>query len=308
MSFAVMAKTPIHTIFGRPNKTADVGIELEIEGHALPGVPNWQTKSEGSLQNGTEYISKPIKAEAVKGLVDGLAKNIKSEGGTIKESYRCSTHIHVNALPETLENVLGLMVVFTMFEPLLLALCGPQRDGNLFCMSSFDTGDTVSSFETLCEAFDRIKERGWGYERGKYSSLNTGRLADLGTVEARCFPLSVDGTTVSMWVDWMLAMKDLSKSQSDKTYRELWKNVRQNPVWYAVKVFGPIVHQCPNASSLVDIGTETAYELTKILKKYHARPAREEKAEAKTVKKKGFGLSEVSGSLYTDDIPQETQF
>lgn len=303
MSFSVMAKTPIHQIFGRSNKTADVGIELEIEGHGLPGVPNWQAKSEGSLQGGIEYISKPIKADAVKGLVDSLAKNIKSEGGTIKESYRCSTHIHVNVLPETLENVLGFMVVFTMFEPLLLALCGPQRDGNLFCMSSFDTGDTVSSFEALCETFDRLKERGWGFERGKYSSFNTGRLADLGTLEARCFPLSVKGDTVSGWVDWLLAMRDLSRAQSDKTYRELWKNVRQNPVWYATKVFGVIVHQCPNASSLVDIGTETAYELTKILKKYHARPAREEKAGVEVKKRKT--------NLYTDafqPIAEETQF
>lgn len=301
MSFSVMAKTPIHQIFGRPVKTADVGIELEIEGTALPSVPNWQAKSEGSLQGGIEYISKPIKADSVKGLVDGLAKNIKSEGGTIKESYRCSTHIHVNVLPETLENVLGFMVVFTMFEPLLLALCGPQRDGNLFCMSSFDTGDTISSFEALCETFDRIKERGWSFERGKYSSFNTGRLADLGTLEARCFPLSVKGDTVSGWVDWLLAMRDLSRAQSDKTYRELWKNVRQNPVWYATKVFGPIVHQCPNASSLVDVGTETAYELTKILKKYHARPAREEKTEKAPVKKKLFNPDPYA-------IPEETQF
>lgn len=306
MSFAVMAKTPICQIFGRLIKHADVGIELEIEGTHLPNAPPWQCKSEGSLQNGIEYISKPIKAGDVEKLVDNLAKTIQLEGGKIKPSYRCSTHIHVNVLPETLENVLGFMVVFVMFEPLLLALCGPQRDGNLFCMSSFDTGDTVSSFESLCETFDRLKERGWGYERGKYSSLNTGRLADLGTLEGRCFPLSVEGVVVSEWVGWLLAMKDLSKSQPDKTYRELWKNVRQNPMWYATKVFGAKVNSVPNASSLVDMGTETAYELTKILKKYHSRPARPEKDAAIPKTKKGFGLS--SMAILDDVIPQEDQF
>lgn len=291
MSFAVQAKKTIATIFGRSMKNADVGIELELEGWGFPEVTGWTAKSEGSLQNGVEYVSKPMKTASVKDAVDGVATRIKTEGGTIKPSYRCSTHIHVNVLPETLENVLGYMVVFTMFEPLLLALCGPQRDGNLFCMSSFDTGDTISSFESLCDVFDHYAERGWGYERGKYSSFNTGRLPDLGTLEARCFPLSVEGEVVSGWVDWLIAMKDLSRGQTDKTYRELWKNVRQDPVWYATRVFGDVVHSVPNAANLVDIGTETAYELTKVLKKYHAKPAREVKEQSKPVKKKLGGLS-----------------
>jgi hypothetical protein len=227
-----------------------------------------------------EYITKPIKADVVKAYVDNLKKFITECSGVIKPSYRCSTHIHMNVLPEKVEDVLGFIVIWTMFEPLLLALCGPERNGNLFCMSNQDTGDSVSSFHALCDAFHNITRNGWGYERGKYSALNTGRLLDLGTLEARCFPLSVDGDTVSMWTQWLMAMLKMAKDEPDKTYRGLWKTVRQNPTYFAANIFGP-GNVSPSHRDLIDIGTEQAYELTKVLKKFHAITPKEDKPDTK---------------------------
>lgn len=277
--FSELAKKPVHEVFGVSKKIADVGIELEVEGVNLPGhAPHWTAKSEGSLQSGIEYITKPIKVDAVEVYVDNLRKFIAEQyGSQIKPSYRCSTHIHMNVSATNLEDALGFVVVFTMFEPLMLSLCGNQRDGNLFCMSSYDTGEVISSFDQMCKTFDQIKNRGWGFERGKYSALNFGRLADLGTLEARCFPLSMEGKTVKKWCEWLLSMRDMATSEPDKTFRELWKKVRQNPSWYAQKVFGTEYYTVPNASSMIDMGTETAYELTRVLKKWYAKPKREDK-------------------------------
>lgn len=301
--FSDLAKLPVYEVFGRPKRVADVGIELEVEGHNLPGaVPHWSTKGEGSLQNGIEYITKPIKADAVQTYVDNLKKFIIDDGATIKPSYRCSTHVHVNVGPELLSDALGMVVVFTMFEPLLLSLCGNQRNGNLFCMSSYDTGEIIPSFDSLLHSLDKIKTYGWSYERGKYSALNFGRLPDLNTLEARCFPLSMDGVTVSKWVSWLLAMRDMAVSEPDKTYRELWKKVRQNPTWYATKIFGLEVHQIPNSSSLIDLGTETAYELTKILKTWYNKPRKEEK------KSRGKKATPTDVPLNVDDWGDEVEF
>lgn len=305
--FREACKKPVYEFFGRPKKVADVGIELEVEGQNLPAaVPHWQSKPEGSLQDGVEYITKPIKADVVKQYVDGLNEFItKTIGATIKPSYRCSTHIHMNVLPETIEDVLGILVIFTMFEPVLLKLCGPNRDGNLFCLSSYDTGDMASSFEKLCSTLHNYAVHGWGYERGKYSALNTGRLFDLGTLEARCFPLSVDGSQVSEWVSWLLRIRDMAKAEPDKTYRSLWKNVRQNPVWYGHRIFGPKMYSVTGASDLIDMGTENAYELTKILKKFHSMTDKPEPSERKARLKKMAPLT------YDDLVyaaPQAAQF
>ena len=270
--FAELSKKLVHEVFDRQKRIADVGLELEVEGLGLPGsVPHWQAKPEGSLQDGLEYITKPIKEDAVETYVNTLARVIAENGAHLKPSYRCSTHVHVNVANVLLSDALGFAVVFTMFEPLLLTLCGNQRNGNLFCMSTYDTGDIFHSFETLLSQLDGIKYRGFVYERGKYSALNFGRLADLNTMEVRCFPLSLDGAAVKKWVSWLMAMRDLAVAEPDKTYRELWKKVRQNPVWYAQKVFGLDAYQVPNATSLIDLGTETAYELTKVLKRWHTK-------------------------------------
>lgn len=269
--FQTVSKKCIFEVLGKAKKIADVGIELEIEGSRLPAaVPHWQAKAEGSLQDGLEYITKPIKRDVVKAYVDNLHKFITEEArGKIVPSYRCSTHIHLNMLPEKVEDVLGFIVIWTMFEPLILSLCGPERNGNLFCMSSLDTGDIVPQFDNLCKTFHTYNTHGWQYERGKYSALNTGRLPDLGTLEARCFPLSTDGTQVAEWVSWLLEMLDLAKKESDKTYRGLWKTIRQNPMFFANAIFGHQQVSKTNYRDLIDIGTEQAYELTKVLKKYH---------------------------------------
>lgn len=277
--FSELVKKPLHEIFGTSKRVADVGIELEVEGVGLPGhVPHWTAKQEGSLQNGIEYITKPIKVDAVELYVDNLRKYIINEiGAQIKPSYRCSTHVHVNVTTTNFEDILGFVVVFTMFEPLMLSLCGNQRDGNLFCMSSYDTGEVISSFDMMCKTLYQIKSRGWQFERGKYSALNFGRLVDLGTLEARCFPLSMEGSVVKKWCEWLLSLRDMAAAEPDKTFRELWKKVRQNPDWYAQKIFGLEYYQVPNASSMIDMGTETAYELTRVLKKWYAKTKREEK-------------------------------
>jgi len=287
------ASRPLWEVFKRQKKVADVGIEIEVEGFLLPGaVQHWQVKSEGSLQDGLEYITKPIKAENVKQYVDSLKTSIAATG-TVKESYRTSTHIHVNMLPENVEDVLGFYVVFTMFEPLLLSLCGQQRNGNLFCMSSYDTGDLVSGFDSLCQGFHHIASQGFYYQdRGKYSSLNSGRLPDLGTLEVRCFPMSLSGNQVSEWVHWLLNMRDMARAEPDKTYRALWKNVRQNPGWYATKIFGLSSYNVPNATSLIDFGTETAYELTKVLKKWRTKT--EKPAEKKLKKGKASYMESIT--------------
>lgn len=275
----VVAKELIQ-VLGMSRRNADVGIELELEGHHLPNVvPNWLAKPEGSLQNGIEYITKPIKIDAVEAYTNNLNSFISSEGGLIVPSYRCSTHVHVNVTTETVADILGFYAIFVMFEQVLLRMCGNERNGNLFCMSSTDTGDIVNNFEAFCRTFHLINSHGYQFSRGKYSSFNLDRLRDLGTLEARCFPLCVtekngkpqlDGAKLKRWCSWLLTMKGMAKAEPDKTFRSLWKNIRQNPEWYCIKIFGDDFWEIGQAQDLMEVGTELGYELTRCLKKWYA--------------------------------------
>ncbi len=321
--FREIAIKEVHSLLHVPKRNADVGIELEIEGYALPGVvPNWSSKPEGSLQQGMEYITKPIKLEYVEPYTNNLQGFFNSESVTISPSYRCSTHIHVNVTAETLADVLGFYTIFTMFEQVLLRLCGNERNGNLFCMSSADTGDIVYTFNQFCSVLHNIETHGFGFSRGKYASFNIDRLRDLGTLEARCFPLCVkkvgehwklDGTKLRRWCEWLLSMKAMAKAEPDKTFRALWKNVRQNPDWYCAKIFGDdFWGMSPEETKdLMETGTEIGYELTRTLKKWYAT----EKEQAPATRKKKKTAEEIYNTMLTsyagtaiDGIITDTEF
>jgi hypothetical protein len=102
--------------------------------------------------------------------------------------------------------------------------------------------------------------------------MNIDRVPDLGTVEVRCFPLEMQGEIVSRWVSWLLALKDMAISEPDKTYRALWKNIRQNPEWYAGRIFGTELDKISptHFRDLVELGTQTGYELTRVLKSWYS--------------------------------------
>lgn len=286
--FKDVADKPLHEVLGLSKRIADVGIELEVEGVHLPSpVPHWSSKQEGSLQNGIEYITKPIKFDIIETYVNNLRNFITESGGTVTPSYRCSTHIHVNFLPHKVADLFGMMVLFTTFEPLLLTLCGHQRNGNLFCMSSYDTGEIVPSFGKLCQCFEFLSRNGWDFQRGKYASLNTERLVDLGTLEARCFPLSVKGSKVKEWAGWLLKLRDMAINEPDKTFRSLWKTIRQNRIYFAVEIFGQQAMSAPNLDYLLESGTETGYELTRVLKQYYNKPEK-----SQTVRKQRLSKSD----------------
>lgn len=279
--FEKMVMTNVASFFARSVKNGDVGIEIECErhpsfGHWPEDITGWQAKPEGSLQEGMEYVSKPTMQDKVYERVQALSTAFTQHGVNLKPSYRCSTHIHVNFLKDTMLDVLGMMVVWAMFEPVLLAMCGSERDGNLFCLSNYDTGDLVASFDHFCKTLRDHHSHGWGYERGKYCALNTGRLPDLGTVEIRCFPMSTSAPQIETWVSWLMNMKAMAKAEQDKTYRTLWKSVRGNKLTKAVEIFGPSVWSLPELNPLMDMGTEIAYEMTRTLRKYFSEKPKEQ--------------------------------
>lgn len=308
----------INANFGMGAVSGDVGIEIEVEfdggdpeSHPHVNGQHWKSKSDDSVPNGVEYVTKgPVTLADVRTRVNDLSTYIMTHDGKPKQgAYRASTHLHVNVTQDTLEDVIGQLIVFTAIEPLFLRLCGTARDGNLFCMSSYDTGDMTSFFVSMMKNIEKLEHYGWNGGRGKYSSLNIGRLSDLGTVEYRCFPSSLDGEQIEKWARWCLNIRDIAKVETNRTFRPILKDALANPEGFVQRVFGYVPYGAvyPNTvKELVEFGVENAYELTRVVKHYTSKKRSEKpEAEAKPMKRKAFFTQPESlplGSVYDDFI------
>lgn len=257
--------------FGNRPTSGTFGIEIETEGQ-FPGIishKQWDVKNDGSLRNGLEFVSKPVKD--VRAAVTGIGEVLKASGAVLNPSYRCSTHIHYNYQSRTFKDVCALMIAWAALEPLFLRQMPPGRDGSIYCMSGYDTGDLPFFFDQFCNDIRtsfRLGFRG----RNKYSSLNILRLQDLGTVEFRIFPSSIDPEKIGTWADWIVNLDTLSQKYDDML--KMVRYIERNPVTAAAMVFGGKVPVSDDECGLlIDLGCKTAHEMARVFQKVQARPA-----------------------------------
>lgn len=304
--FDANCQKTVSQFYGRPVKAGDVGIEIEIEGRHLDEVvvKNWQVHREDSLRNGgVEYVSKgPVQIADVFKNVFNIQEAMDRAGAKPNlKSHLGSTHIHVNVLGETMGTVMGIAVLWTIVEPIVMRLCGPMRDGNLFCLPCYDAGDMLGFMEAYCDYVDTGGMRG-RMARGKYGSINFGRLNDFGTVEFRCFPTSIDPAKVQMWANWLVAIRNQARRAQDKSFMDAVRFAEQNPEAFLKGILpgAPIAELkaavAPDTlGNLIDFGAAQAFELTRVIKRFRNKLIKEEKAPApklfaKKVKAAGFGI------------------
>lgn len=297
MSFAKNCQNTVLQAFGMRQQPRDFGIEIEMEGTGpLGGIPvtGWQVHEEGSLRapggegrGGAEYVTHgTIDFDNIEMLVNRLDKKLVEEGCKVDlKAHRTSTHIHLNVQQLKLIELLGYLTVFTAIEPLFLNLCGDSRDGNAFCIASQDTGDLPDYFLNFCQLIEKMEQRRIElYQRGKYASLSTYRLMDLGTVECRCFPVCLDGKQIKEWAQWLLNIRNLVQNTEDMSFRQVIKLGIHDPLVLIDRVFGYIPEdKCPRGlqRELVSYGSQEAYELTRLLKRYLTKKPEEKKSKIK---------------------------
>jgi hypothetical protein len=268
--FTEYAKHTVAQQFGLRSPKGDVGIEIETEGRNLPHgkvTGSFQGKEDGSLRNGMEYVSTPIFAKDVTERVDNLAGELRNKRAEVNPTYRSSTHIHVNYCDRTWNDVLNTMVIWALVEPVVFRMMPPGRDGSLFCVSSYDSGDLAGYADRFCTEISQNFEMGF-HPRGKYSSLNLTRLSDLGTMEYRVFPSSIDGKTIQQWTDWVMNIREMAGKGEP-----LWlvREAEQNPLPFLREIFGDT--HFDDAGQYVDFGARSAYEVARVINKHMKAPA-----------------------------------
>jgi hypothetical protein len=247
------------------------GLELELEGHNFPIEPDgWITHNDQSLRNGVEYVlASPHDIGGLGNRVRALNEAFKKQGTIIQNSYRAGTHVHVNIQNELYSTICGLIIVEAIVEPILLRLCGQERNGSYFCLPTYDTGDLAETFSDLLTYIEAGVQP--NVQRGKYACLNIDPISTFGTLEFRCFPASHDENQILTWVSWIENMIEIVKKEKDTTFWNLYMSFKHGGEELIRQVFPntnlAAACQPQSVRELLDLGLETGYELIRCLRR-----------------------------------------
>lgn len=176
-----------------------MGLELEIE-----YVPNWEEMTvsgmtsveDGSLRNnGREFLTKPATYSVARNILERFFE--KNKLGPDNYSERTSVHVHANCQDLTKDQVAAVCLLYQVFEKLLYAFIGNERDKNIFCIPWDQTMITYSTLDSVLGAKGIQALKTWQ----KYTGLNLLPLFSLGTVEFRHMAGTNDLEKISIWLN-----------------------------------------------------------------------------------------------------------
>lgn len=187
------------------------GVEIEVEGTKLPRNIDmyWRVERDGSLKSAEafEYVmSKPSDIDGVKTALDLLDKTFTDNSSTVDESIRAGVHVHMNVQDWDIVQLMTFSTAYYILEDILLNWCGPNREGNLFCLR---TGDAEYVLFKLYDALISKDLRKLNDDIIRYASLNYCSLFKYGSVEFRGMRSTRDLNTI---FDWVKVIDDLRES------------------------------------------------------------------------------------------------
>lgn len=196
-----------------PPRDGGIGIEVEMEGIGVRFDPpaGWSLHNDGSLrgEESAEYIfSKPLDRASAEAKLDTLYATF-SKRSKINPSDRCGVHIHLNMQKEEIEDIWKFIILYLIFEEPIVAWCGENRSGNMFCLRACDAEWLMMSL---------IKDRGNGNfnatggsrDEFKYASINVGALLKYGSLEFRAMYTPKGPKPIKDWLRILLGLKEVS--------------------------------------------------------------------------------------------------
>ena len=207
-------------IFGEVNDyVEEIGVEIEVEGRDLPQrIPSyWTVHADGSLRNGgLEYVlNKPTSRKHIYSYLQYLEKKLKEFGATVVMTPRCSVHVHLTAKDMTILEVYLNLILYIIFEHLLVKYAGEAREGNLFCLRASDAEFFVERLRHCAEQDDYSAF--WDEVHLRYTSVNICALQKFNSLEYRALRGTTDPDIINDWIGMLLRMKDIAKTYHTPT-------------------------------------------------------------------------------------------
>jgi Putative amidoligase enzyme len=178
------------------------GAELEIEDiNLVKSLPaGVDVVDDNSLRNGgREFLTGPRHLEDCVSVLANIHKGIQT--GNKKFTERTSTHVHVNVMYYTQEQVKTLLYLYSIFEPLTFNFVGEARKKNIHCVPL----EYTTMHALFKRPIDFIASR-WH----KYSALNLKPLSSLGTVEFRHLEGTDDVERFEAWLKFLRTLWEIS--------------------------------------------------------------------------------------------------
>lgn len=182
--------------------------------------PLWTVTTDGSLRNGgVEFITTGGKGGEVLHQCFERMTTLLRDVVNYDASWRCSTHMHINMLDFTCNQVARFMLVYTACEPILFQLAGKQRRSSNFCTP---IGDSLTFHRKLISRMydDTVANRGASAQTNKYTALNfqplfgNQNVRPLGTIEFRGGRPMVTMEELLLQTNILLSIKDFVRNFS----------------------------------------------------------------------------------------------
>ena len=196
----------------------EVGIEVEVEGRQLPKTDKryWLMTQDGSLkaEEAVEYVlARPMSVEDASAALQYLDESYSKSGSTVDDSVRAGVHVHVNVQNMNIPQLYSFITLYLILEGLLVRWCGESREGNLFCLRSYDAEWLPKVLTKAIRTLDF--QRLFTNDDIRYASVNVKALAEHGSLEFRSMRGTRDLSLVDVWMRMLHRIKTKSLEFED---------------------------------------------------------------------------------------------
>ena len=205
-------------LMGKPLKTGEVGIEIEVEGKNIPlqdvTPAPWLYKPDHSLrghENGEYVLAEPIPFKAVPGALKRLWTVFRKKKTEFDDSNRTSVHVHLNCQNFHLNRLTSFMALYVISEELLTRWCGEHREGNLFCLRVKDAPAILRHMQQFIQQDGNTRVS----DGMHYAGLSIHSLPRFGSIEIRTLRGCSDPETIETWVSLLEQLYKKSESYPD---------------------------------------------------------------------------------------------
>lgn len=198
---------------------ARIGVEFEFEGvrnKELPNVPEsqfWEYHKEDSLKdNGAEFVfTQPLFGKDAYSAIVWMLKHAKDNEW--KTSMRTGLHVHIDARDMEHSQLIGMIILYTLVEPVLFNWVGDNREENVHCVPYFKADDALMEAAGIIKSTNTDASRGTqsvlgrAEKFGRYAALNLKALADHGSIEFRHLKTTLDLNRLVTWINLIMSLK-----------------------------------------------------------------------------------------------------
>lgn len=259
--------------------TCRLGLEFEYEhvpNKNLPAKEGWTAlykyHEDNSLKDrGAEYVfATPLFGKDALCAIEGICKHATAEGW--KSTLRTGIHVHMDVRDLEVPQLVGLCLLYALYEPVIYRWVGDERDANIFCLPWYAAEGGVMQAANIVRTALRDKESGDGnlgmaaeaYDR--YAGLNLQALQKFGSVEFRHLKTTLDFDRILTWVNIILSLKNATFRVPTSDGAILREAVERGPTRFGMDVFGPVFGALsyPDLDKdVLEIGLPIAQELVR---------------------------------------------